>query len=228
MSKVSRRVLISELDALAGGNLSNMESKLNQYWNEKFQSYGGLDITCFPNAVKAGSFKISEYGNGNKDVIFPRLKASWDKGVESNKTSSYVITVDGVIAKIGALRSGVKGSSFGQYLSGVSGSPSRRSCGVYTFICAMLKSGKNVDVYHVTMDGVTDAVIPTIDGDINGSIHFASSDIEKANILVYKNKGNGDSPYLNLKERNATFPKEFDDIYEVINKRILKTKKYSE
>lgn len=228
MSKVSRRTLISELGVLAGGKLTEMEGNLNNYWANKWNDYGGLDISDFKDAKLAGKFEISEFSNSGQNEVFPRLKVNWCNGVKPNKTSSYIITVDGKIAKIGALRKGVKGNSFAQYLSGVSGSPSRRSCGVYTFISAMLKGGKKVEVYHVTMDGVIDAIIPTIAGNVNGTIHFASSDIEKANLKEYKDRNGDKAPYLNFKERNATFPKEFDVLYDLINKRILATKKYTE
>lgn len=227
MSKRSRSVIISELNALTNGELSTKVKNLEEHWLETFEKYGGEKISKFSKAIKAGDVILSDFSSDNNESILPMLKAIWNEDVKK-KTSSYVIVVDGTIAKIGALKDGVKASSFSQYLSGITGSPSRRSCGVYTFLSTMLKNGHKVEIYHVTMDGVTNVDIPTINGIVNGEIHYSPRDIEKQNLMVYKVNGDGRAPFLNLKERNATFPETFDIIYNIINQRVLKTKKYSE
>lgn len=227
MSKRSRSVIISELNALTNGELSTKVKNLEEHWLETFEKYGGEKISKFSKAIKAGDVILSDFSSDNNESILPMLKAIWNEDVKK-KTSSYVIVVDGTIAKIGALKDGVKASSFSQYLSGITGSPSRRSCGVYTFLSTMLKNGHKVEIYHVTMDGVTNVDIPTINGIVNGEIHYSPRDIEKQNLMVYKVNGDGRAPFLNFKERNATFPETFDIIYNIINQRVLKTKKYSE
>ena len=228
MSRVSRSVLISELDALTNGTLSTIVKNLDNHWLETFKNYGGQKIDKYPDAIKAGEVLLSDFSEGNIESVLPRLKTIWNENVERKRTSSYLIVVDGIIAKIGALKDGVKGSSFSQYLSGVSGSPSRRSCGIYTFLSTMLRNGHKIEIYHVTMDGMTNIDIPTINGIVNGQIHYSPRDIESQNLMVYKNSGDGRVPFLNFKERNATYPETFDKIYEVVNQRILKTKKYSD
>lgn len=227
MSKRSRSVIISELNALTNGELSTKVKNLEEHWLETFEKYGGEKISKFSKAIKAGDVILSDFSSDNNESILPMLKAIWNEDVKK-KTSSYVIVIDGTIAKIGALKDGVKASSFSQYLSGITGSPSRRSCGVYTFLSTMLKNGHKVEIYHVTMDGVTNVDIPTINGIVNGEIHYSPRDIEKQNLMVYKVNGDGRAPFLNFKERNATFPETFDIIYNIINQRVLKTKKYSE
>lgn len=227
MAKRSRSVIISELNTLTNGELSTKVKNLEEHWLETFEKYGGEKISKFSKAIKAGDVILSDFSSDNNESILPMLKAIWNEGVKK-KTSSYVIVVDGTIAKIGALKDGVKASSFSQYLSGITGSPSRRSCGVYTFLSTMLKNGHKVEIYHVTMDGVTNVDIPTINGIVNGEIHYSPRDIEKQNLMVYKVNGDGRAPFLNFKERNATFPETFDIIYNIINQRVLKTKKYSE
>ena len=227
MSKRSRSLIISELNALTNGELSTKVKNLEEHWLETFEKYGGEKISKFSKAIKAGDVILSDFSSDNNESILPMLKAIWNEDVKK-KTSSYVIVVDGTIAKIGALKDGVKASSFSQYLSGITGSPSRRSCGVYTFLSTMLKNGHKVEIYHVTMDGVTNVDIPTINGIVNGEIHYSPRDIEKQNLMVYKVNGDGRAPFLNFKERNATFPETFDIIYNIINQRVLKTKKYSE
>ena len=227
MSKVSRRDVINELNAFSNYELPTIENNVNTRWKVMYGNYGGLKISQFPDAKKAGEITFSSHSNENPKLLFPRLKASW--GDDCPRTSSsYIITVDDVIVKIGALKDGVKGSSFSQYLSGISGSPSRRSCGVYTFLSAMLKEGKKIVIYHVTMDAKTNIDIPTIKGVRNSDIHYASRDIEKANVEVYKEMSGGVAPLLNFKERNATYPREFDVLYDLINRRVNKTKKYTE
>ena len=112
-------------------------------------------------------------------------------------------------------------------MTGVAGSPSRRSAVVYTFILSMLRNGCKVEVYHLTMNSVTNIDIPTINGTINTDIHYSQYDIEKQNLAAYKNKTNGHIPLLNFKERNATVPEAFDVIYYLVNKRTAKNKKYT-
>jgi hypothetical protein len=227
MARKSRQVLIDELNLLSNHRLSIIESNINNCWGNLLNKYKGVNINVFPDAIKAGEITISDCSNNNSASIFPRLKAKWN--VDCPKTSSsYNIVVDNLVVKIGALKDGVKSDSFNQYLSGISGSPSRRSCGVYTFLAAMLKLGKKIDVYHVTMNSTTNIDIPTINGVRKSEIHYSPSDIEKTNILVYKEHSEGKAPLLNLKERNATYPREFDELYDLINKRVLITKKYTE
>lgn len=227
MSKLSRSVLIEELNDLSNGTLFEKIDDVDKYWSESFGKYGGEKITSFPDAKKAGEIVLSDFSSKNTESALPRLKAIWNKDV-AKKTSSYVIVVDGIVVKIGALSKGVKDSSFSQYLSGVSGSPSRRSCAGYTFLSTMLKNGYKVEVYHVTMDGIANVKIPTISGVVRGKIHYSSRDIEKQNLEVYKEKTNGNVPLLNFKERNVTIPMAVDKIYELVNKRIFKNKKYTD
>lgn len=227
MSRKSRQVLIDELNFLSNHRLSIIENNISNCWNNLLNKHMGVNINAFPDAIKAGEITISEFSSNNSTAIFPRLKATWD--VNCPKTSSsYIIVVDDIVVKIGALKDGVKGSSFSQYLSGISGSPSRRSCGVYTFLAAMLKLGKKIDIYHVTMNSTANVDIPTINGVRNSEIHYSPSDIEKTNVSVYKEHSEGKAPLLNLKERNATYPREFDELYDLINKRVLITKNYVE
>ena len=223
----SRDGLIRDLNLISGNKLNSIERNLNDYWMSAFNKYKGLSIDTFKGAVKAGEITISEPISENTQINFPQLKSKWN-GEISKTPSSYIITVDGQIAKIGALKSGVKGSSFGQYLTGITGSPSRRSAGGYTFLYAMLANGKKVEVYHVTMDTKTDVKIPTLDGVVAKEVHYASRDIEAANIDAYRKKSGGSVPFLNLKERNVTYPRVFDELYDLINTRILSTKKYTE
>lgn len=228
MARKSRKSLIDELNGLSNCTLGNMESEINKYWDEKFSEYPSLKINHFKGAVHAGEFSISDFKDNGKDTIFPRLSLKFDNDVKPRTTSSYCIVVDGHVAKIGALTKGVKDSSFAQYLSGISGSPSRRSCGVYTFINAMLKLGRKVEVYHVTMDGAVNVTIPTINGNVKGLIHYSPRDIEKTNVEQYKSENDGYAPYLNLKERGATYPKVFDNLYDLVNRRINLTKQYKD
>lgn len=223
----SRGELIRDINLISGNKLNSIERNLNDHWVSAFNKYKGLSIDTFKGAVKAGEITISEPISENTQTNFPQLKAKWNSGIPRT-SSSYIITVDGQIAKIGALKSGVKGSSFGQYLTGITGSPSRRSAGGYTFLYAMLANGKKVEVYHVTMDAKTGVNIPTLDGIVTREVHYASRDIEAANIDVYREKSGGLVPFLNFKERNATYPQVFDELYDLLNKRILSTKKYTE
>ena len=224
MNRVEQRLnLVNDLNDVSDGELSNMAERLTNYWVEAFTNYGGLNISNFKDAEKVGEIVVN---GSDSSLIFPRLKANWENGI-TNKTSCYVITVDGIVVKIGALKSGVKSASFFQYLSGVAGSPSRRSAVVYSFILAMLKNGYQVEVYHVTMDSMANVNIPTINGIVTTTIHYSQFDIEKQNLEVYKKVSNGHVPLLNFKERNATVPSEFDAIYDVIHKRTSKNKKYT-
>lgn len=225
MSKKSRDVVINELNEISQGTLQEKAKVLDNYWLTSFEKYGGQEITTFPDAIKAGEITLSNFSSNNSESVFPKLKAIWNENV-TKKTSSYLFVVDNKIAKIGGLKEGVKGNSFSQYLTGVSGSPSRRSCGGYTFLAAMLKNKHKVEIYHVTMDGVIDIETPTINGKRKKPMHFSPYDIEKSNIDEYKKTGDGTAPYLNLKERDATYPREFDVIYDIIHQRIQKTKQY--
>lgn len=227
MDKISRETLINELDSLSGSKLATIEKNVNERWNDLLSKYPGVNINEFPGVEKAGEIVFKNTENDNKNTLFPQLKANWFER-HSMSPSSYIITVDGMIVKIGALKSGVRSNSFGQYFVGVTGSPSRRSCGVYTFLSAMLKSNKKVDVYHVKMDEKAVVNVPTINGIITKELNYSSQDIEKVNVDVYKEKANGIAPLLNFKERNATFPREFDDLYNLINDRVSLTKNYRE
>ena len=218
-----RSKLIDDLNDASNGELTSMEEALDKCWIESFKKIGGAKISNFTGALKAGEIVINET---DKDLIFPRLKPIWEKGIEK-ATSCYIIVVDGLIAKIGALKSGVKSSSFSQYLTGVAGSPSRRSSVVYLFMLSMLAHGSKIEIYHVTMGGVANIDIPTIDGFVNADIHYSHYDIEHQNLNVYKKATNGHIPLLNFKERNATVPKAFDAIYDVIHKKTSKNKKYT-
>lgn len=223
----SRGELVRDLNLISGNKLNSIERNLNDHWVSAFNKHKGLSIDTFKGVVKAGEITISEPIGENTQTNFPKLKAKWNSGIPKT-TSSYIITIDGQIAKIGALTSGVKGGSFNQYLNGITGSPSRRSAGGYTFLYAMLANGKKVEVYHVTMDAKIGVNIPTLDGIVTKEVHYSPRDIEAANIDVYREKSGGVVPFLNLKERNATYPQVFDELYDLINKRILSTKKYSE
>jgi hypothetical protein len=225
MDKAKRRLeLNQDLNEVSKGELSLMVEKLDKCWVDSFKTHGGAKITDFPDAIKAGEITIND---SDEELIFPRLKPRWEKGLE-NTTSCYIITVDGTIVKIGALKDGVKSTSFSMYLTGVAGSPSRRSPVVYSFMLSMLRHGHKVEVYHVTMDGIANINIPTIGGFVNADIHYSHFDVEKQNLEVYKKATNGHIPLLNFKERNATVPEAFDAIYNLINKRISKNKKYTD
>ena len=221
--KALRSVLVKELNELSEGNLKTIVKKLDIYWNNAFNKNAIGKITDFPGAKKAGEIEINEYDVGS---ILPRLKSSWEKGVK-HETSCYIIVVDGFITKIGALKDGVKSVSFAQYLTGVAGSPSRRSAVVYTFLSSMLRHGHKVEIYHVTMNTIANVSIPTIKGFVNTEIHYSHFDIEKQNLVVYKDTTNGHVPLLNFKERNATVPQEFDVLYDLVNKRVRKNKRYT-
>ena len=99
MSKRSRSVIISELNALTNGELSTKVKNLEEHWLETFEKYGGEKISKFSKAIKAGDVILSDFSSDNNESILPMLKAIWNEDVKK-KTSSYVIVVDGTIAKM--------------------------------------------------------------------------------------------------------------------------------
>ena len=151
MTNLERRNnVFKSLNETSNGVFSERVNSLTHYLYTSFWKYGGLDISECQCATKAGRIEI----NKNSGTITPSLKLVKCGGVEKSKSSAYLIVVDGKIAKIGGLSDGICGSSFGQYLSGITGNPSKRSVCGYFFMLKMCEEGHEVEIYHITSDKV--------------------------------------------------------------------------
>ena len=70
--------------------------------------------------------------------------------------------------------------------------------------------------------------INTIGGPVTDMFKIDHNDLERLSVEWYKRMTDGTVPFLNIKEKNATYPKELDVIYSFIYERGNKLKKYNE
>ncbi len=149
-----------------------------------------------------------------------------EKGSKSSKSilrdnagRVYIITVDGVIKKIGGSQSkgGIK-ATLSFYQSAMQGGPSLRSYGIHLLIKEAIEKGKRVEIYLITSKSVR-APVKGLFSEVRKNTNVFKEMEDKCK-EDYK-KVEGDFPEWNYQERAVPWPKKIHKSYvRFLTKRV--------
>ena len=131
--------------------------------------------------------------------------------LRDNAGRVYIITVDGLIKKIGGSQSkgGIK-ATLSFYQSAMQGGPSLRSYGIHLLIKGSLEKGKKVEIYLITSKSVKASVKGLFSEEKKNTNVF--KEMEDKCKEDYK-KIEGDFPEWNYQERAVPWPKDIHESY---------------
>ena len=131
--------------------------------------------------------------------------------LRDNAGRVYIITVNGVIKKIGGSQSrgGIR-ATLSFYQSAMQGGPSLRSYGIHLLIKNALEKGKRVEVYMITSQSV-DAPVKGLFSEVKMKVN-AFKEMENKCKEDYKSV-ESDFPEWNYQERGVPWPREIHQSY---------------
>lgn len=145
------------------------------------------------------------------EIIDEKGRISENSILKSNTGRVYIITVDGIIKKIGGSQSkgGIK-ATLSFYQSAMQGGPSLRSYGVHLLIKESLEKGSRVEIYMIISQGVK-APVKGLFSEEKMKVS-AFKEMENKCKKDYKSV-EGDLPEWNFQERGVPWPKKIHQSY---------------